>query len=306
MPSRLQVLTSSVDASVNFIEPIRKNQALESRHVQRDIGHFICYLSSQTACSAGCKFCHLTATGQTVSRDATVDEMVEQARRVLGYHEKYSPNAKTTREVSFSFMARGEPLASCILVREWQDVAERLTALATTYGYKPHFKLSTIFPRKFAWNCAGLHSCFDALKPRIYWSCYSANPGFLRYWMPAAIPTMLAARALTDYAEAGGEVTVHHCLIECPQDPERGNATPKDLEELLTVLRPTGLLRYARFNLVRYNAHPSTASQEASREAIELRLEALRAELGAGRVQEVSRVGPDVYASCGMFASGDA
>ena len=59
-----KILKSNLDQSVNFVE----NQLvgfLESRYVRKVDEYFICYLSSQTGCNRGCKFCHLTASGQT-------------------------------------------------------------------------------------------------------------------------------------------------------------------------------------------------------------------------------------------------
>jgi hypothetical protein len=115
----------------------------------------------------------------------------------------------------------------------------------------------------------------------------------------------IAAALLAEYLDLGGEVTLHHAVIEHGAD-HPGNSHPEDLEELLDALRPSGLLEGARFNLVRYNPPPGAASREAPREALDARLRALREVLGPDRVREVRRVGPDAYASCGMFPAAEA
>lgn len=300
----LRVIRSSLDPSVNFIQDIAPGQAFESRHVLRDPHRLICYLSCQTACSAGCKFCHLTATGQTVARDATVYGLVEQARRVLVHHATL-PEGVTTREVSFSFMARGEPLLSRTVFTDWPRLSAALAHLADAHGYAPRFKISTIMPRRALGDGGPLPFCDVPRRPRIYWSCYSAGTAFRKHWMPAAVDVSIAAALLAEYLDHGGEITLHHAVIEHGPD-HPGNSRPEDLEELFDALRPSGLLEGVRFNLVRYNPPPGANSQEASREALDARLQALRAVLGPDRVQEVRRVGPDAYASCGMFPVADA
>jgi 23S rRNA (adenine2503-C2)-methyltransferase len=105
---------SAHDASVNWDRPADVGR-LEARYVRRCPDYFVVYLSSQTGCAQGCRMCHLTATGQTRLRDATADEMVEQARTVLDHYRREAPPA---RRVHFNFMARGEPLANRALLSD--------------------------------------------------------------------------------------------------------------------------------------------------------------------------------------------
>src|ERR1700733_7437694 len=103
---------SEQDASVNWARPA-DGGLLEARYVRRCPDFFVVYLSAQSGCAQGCRMCHLTATGQTGLQDATFSEMIDQARVVLDHYQR---EAEPARTVHFNFMARGEPLASRVLV----------------------------------------------------------------------------------------------------------------------------------------------------------------------------------------------
>src|ERR1700751_2787673 len=70
---------SGQDASVNWDRPADVGR-IEARYVRRCPDYFVVYLSAQTGCAQGCRMCHLPATGQTRLRDATFEEMIEQAQ----------------------------------------------------------------------------------------------------------------------------------------------------------------------------------------------------------------------------------
>src|SRR5881398_1478877 len=62
---------SGQDASVNWDRPADVGR-LEARYVRCCADYFVVYLSSQTGCAPGYRMCHLTATGQTRLRDASL------------------------------------------------------------------------------------------------------------------------------------------------------------------------------------------------------------------------------------------
>src|SRR5437764_5443066 len=124
---------SEQDASVNWDRPADVGR-LEARYVRRCPDYFVVYLSSQTGCAQGCRMCHLTATGQTRLRDATLGEMIEQARTVLDHYRR---EVAPARFVHFNFMARGEPLANRVLLAEADQPLGELSRLAVALGLRP-------------------------------------------------------------------------------------------------------------------------------------------------------------------------
>src|ERR1700691_1783274 len=131
---------SGQDDSVNWDRPADVGR-LEARYVRRCPDYFVVYLSAQTGCAQGCRMCHLTATGQTRLRDATVGEMIEQARTVLDHYRR---EAEPARHVHFNFMPRGEPLASRILLENADGLLAELSQLAVSLELRPRHLISTI------------------------------------------------------------------------------------------------------------------------------------------------------------------
>lgn len=276
------VLESNLDESVNFIHEV-DGGVLESRFVHRPgADFFICYLSSQTGCKQACRFCHLTATGQTNDRDATSDELLMQAIAVLDHAAKVG----APRKVSFSFMARGEPFANQCIQYNWEQIVHKLGTAAKLRNMEYNFKVSTIMP-KDAWLNPRWF-CQDNLT--LYYSLYSFNPAFRRKWLPRAGDPVEALKKLRDWRPAGEgkDVVIHHTFIEGEND------------SLLDTWKSVGIVHYflpeTRFNLVRYNP-PNDKSRESPK--IEKLFEIWKEAFPNSQI--IDRVGFDVKASCGMF-----
>lgn len=285
------VKKSELDNSVNFI---KKNEVgmIEARYVRREERYFIVYLSSQTGCNRGCKFCHLTATGQTAYTDLSIGEILDQAVAVMEYMEK-EISTQGTREVNFNFMARGEPLSNQNILMRGNELLEKLHALARGYGLVPKFNISTIMPRNLAGK--SLAEIFHGFTPTIYYSLYSIDCEFRKKWMPGALHPHKALSMLKEYQDTSSKVVrLHGTFIQDENDSERS------VREMMNLVRDYGIL--FSFNLVRYNPYSVVQGQESSPEVLERNLEIIR-EFTIGNVKEVSRVGFDVKASCGMFYS---
>lgn len=284
-----QILRSRLDDSVNFVDPIDDGQALESRYVRRSDDELIVYLSSQTACAQRCRFCHLTTTGQVNARNASIDEIVGQAVKVLEHYDAiqgggFIPNTWPRRaradHVNFNFMARGEPLADS--TRDWAYLLEQLSDCAQASSLTPRFKISTILPRRL-----DLRDLFGPYQPDIYYSLYCIDESFRQRWTPGAVPASVGLELLREWQQFSHKIPrIHLALIEGQNDDSRSMFA---LGEAVTY---SGL--HAEFNIVRYNP-PDDRTREGDY-------------LGAADilrryfpVQIVDRVGLDVYASCGMF-----
>src|SRR5436305_10082262 len=135
--------------------------------------------------------CHLTATGRTGYRDATSGELMEQARVVLDHYRR---EAEPARTVHFNFMARGEPLASKVLLADADGLLGELSRLAVALGLRPRHLVSTILPREL--GDRPLEDVFVTHHPDIYYSIYSMSDRFRRRWLPKPPPAELALARL--------------------------------------------------------------------------------------------------------------
>lgn len=287
-------LVSIQDRSVNYVDDLGSKQALETRYVRRTDDYFIAYLSTQTACSQGCKMCHLTLTDQTVGRDATIQELLTQFRCILD-HEKQCAKAEgreIIKTVHVNFMARGEPLANQILD---DHALRRLADEAYENGYNPKFLLSTIMPRnKGKFKLFSLEERFYSVQPEICYSLYSTNEHFRKQWLPAAVPVHVALDELAAWQKFSMKlVKIHHALIRGEND---------SLSEARKICEELNKRRMrVNINLVQYNAF-DTSSEVATTAKYEEIARVYRSCLSFDTiVQIVPRVGQDVKASCGMF-----
>ena len=289
MVARYLPMHSDLDASVNWVQHVDLG-AIETRYVRREHDTIVIYLSSQTGCRQACRMCHLTATGQTATRDVTLDEYVAQAETVLDHYRGVEP----ARLVHFNFIARGEPLLNPVLVHRSAELLDRLWRLATAHELRSRFLISTIMPRTLA---RPLVDIFDRYHPELYYSLYSTDDAFRRRWLPNAQPVAAALEQLAAWQRATSKIVkIHFAFIRGLNDSEA------NVHAICDALEARALV--AHINIVRYNP-PSPAHGEEPDEAVtERNARIFEARLPHARVQVVPRVGFDVNASCGMFVAG--
>jgi adenine C2-methylase RlmN of 23S rRNA A2503 and tRNA A37 len=284
---------SRQDASVNWDRPADVGR-LEARYVRRCPDYFVVYISSQTGCAQGCRMCHLTATGQTRQRDATVGEMVEQAKTVLGHYRR---TGEPARAVHFNFMARGEPLANRALVADADGLLGELSRMAVALGLRPSHLVSTIYPREFGGRW--LEDVFVTYHPEIHYSIYSVSERFRRRWLPKAVPAAEALDRLASWQRSTHKiVTLHHAYIAGENDAEG------DVHAVCDAVEERRLMVHV--NVVRYNPHdPARHGTEPPEDVVQRNAGIYRSRLPNARVGVIPRVGFDVAASCGMFFGPD-
>jgi adenine C2-methylase RlmN of 23S rRNA A2503 and tRNA A37 len=286
---------SKEDVSVNWDRAADVGR-LEARYVRRGVDSFVVYLSSQTGCAQACRMCHLTATGQTHHRDTTLDEFIEQAKVVLDHYARQEvPPART---VHFNFMARGEPLASRVLLARGDELLGELSRMAVALNLRPRHLISTIMPKEF--GNTRLEDIFLVHQPEFHYSIYSVSERFRRRWLPKALPVADALDRLSSWQRNTLKLIVlHHAYIAGENDSEG------DVHAICDALEERGLM--AHINIVRYNPHdPAKHGVEPPEEVVERNAAIYRSRLPNGRVIVIPRVGFDVAASCGMFlGSGD-
>lgn len=282
----MQTLKSLQDASVNFVDQ-KDVGFLESRYVRREENYFVVYLSSQTGCNRGCKFCHLTATNQTKFVNATRKDFLDQAKQVVTYY-KTQPKAQ---EVNYNWMSRGEALANENLLNQSNAILSDLTELSLEHDVAPKFNVSTIMPKTL--GDRKLSQIFRGHNPTIYYSLYSLNKDFRAKWMPGAMEPEKALENLKNYQGVTNKIiNLHWAFIENEND------SIEDLEKIVELINKKDIL--CNFNLVRYNPFSDKEGRESSEEVLKRNYEFLAKNI-KGRTKIITRVGFDVKASCGMF-----
>jgi adenine C2-methylase RlmN of 23S rRNA A2503 and tRNA A37 len=292
--TRLQVLKSATDESVNFVQP-RGDGFFESRYVRRADDYIVCYLSSHNGCNRGCRMCHLTATRQTMFEHATAEDYYAQAKLVLDHYAAVTATGRTRAEtVNFAWMSRGEPLANKQLIDDPDRVFSLLYKLACRHCLRAKFNISTIMPR----TAGCLVDIFTFVTPTIYYSLYSVDSAFRAKWLPAAMPVEEALADLKRYQDFSKKIVkIHFALIEGEND------SAGQIINCIEAIQRHQLV--VEVNLVRYNPPGPDAGKEASEDAYKQAEALFKAAFGSAHVQTVQRVGFDVKASCGMFVGGD-
>lgn len=289
----MEILKSTQDPSINFIEESLTG-FLESRYVRKVPEYFICYLSSQSGCNKGCRFCHLTSTKQTKFENSTSFDFYKQAVSVLEHYEKIKHPANL---IHYNFMARGEALSNPYLIDQADYILGVLGNLALSYDpcLSVRFNISTILPKNLLdLGPRALVKIFKYIHPTIYYSLYSLDPNFRNKWMPSALDVETSLEMLSIYQEYSKKnIKIHHCFIENENDSES------------TVLEWIRLLDKFKiqweFNLVRYNPYSAVQGKESSTKVIIRNLKLIGSLCPTKKVKVIPRVGFDVKASCGMF-----
>jgi len=286
--NKLQVLNSTIDSSVNFVET-QLVGFLESRFVRKCDEYFIAYLSSQTGCNRLCSFCHLTATGQTSFTDSSHNDFVAQAIQIFKHYRKETTKAKW---VNFNFMARGEPLANKVLLESGDELLSKLGQVAKEENLPAKFNVSTIMPITLK---RPLSSIFNYIHPTIYYSLYSMNDEWRKQWMPGAMSPNQALPMIKEYQDLSKKIVkIHYPFISGENDSE------EDIHSVCDAIVKHNLM--CEFNLVRYNPYSIEQGKESSKEVIERNLNIFKKRLNFNsKVQIIKLVGPDIKASCGMF-----
>jgi len=294
--NQIQIYKSKEDASVNFV--IRGNYPgyQEARYVRRRPDYMIAYVSTQTGCAMGCRFCHLTASRQTQYLDLSIDDIVKQAQIVLDYYASNEPKAEIGH---CNFMARGEFFDNVNTLNNGAELVTKLHDLLIKYNLKPKILISTIMPKRKLEN----KSLFEIFKessiwPIIYYSLYSIDPSFRKKWIPNGLDPEIALRKLQEYQlQTNQNVKLHWALIK---DENDSNEVIEAIANLIRKIRHEAPFRFD-INLVRYNPYSPSYGQEADEEAVRRYTSNLKTTFPDSKIKVVDRVGFDVFVSCGCF-----
>ncbi|BCS83538.1 putative Fe-S-cluster redox enzyme/ribosomal RNA large subunit methyltransferase [Cotonvirus japonicus] len=286
---------SKLDKSVNFILP----NMLECRNVRRADDYVAVYVSSHTGCKMGCGQCWLTNTKQTSFHHATIDEYDQQLNIVLDHAKSIDGSNSDKVRVNINFMARGEALANRYVVNQYKVLHDTLQLTVDKYNYKcMKINISTIMPTVI--RDRSLTNIFGNNPVNIYYSLYSINDKFRKKWIPNAMPWGLALDKLRSFQEVTNNTVVFHfALIEGENDDLT------DVKNMAQVIKNLDFKK-TKFNLVRFNPHPTINYREPPVEKLHDIFEILRSvcldtEITTHQSRIIDRVGYDAYTSCGTF-----
>ena len=306
----IKQLKSKMDRSVNWVLHTPQGHILETRFVQRKSDKIISYLSSSSGCPQKCTFCYLTQNGESKTlHHVTPDEYVEQAKYSLEYfcNDLFGQSGLTKR-VNFNFMSRGSPLATKHVINDYPTIYTKLHNLAEQYHLNSKINISTIMPHNIMNR--RLMDIFQLYPVNLYYSLWSVNDAWRKKNMPGAMDYRLALKKLLEYQQQCKHfcdnnkyklsdiftLTIHGGFIKDENDQEQ------NIEKMAHVLQNSGL-ENVKFNLVRFNPHQNLKWEESNQLA--KIFNTINNALGNhNRSYLVPRVGPDVYASCGMFVNG--
>lgn len=289
---------SDADASVNHTLAHADGGIWETRWVQRSKDYGIVYVSSHTGCAFSCRFCHLTATKQTMMTPADENIYLAQLRQSLGtYRQRREEGLPAIDKLHINFMARGEPLDNPTVLHKGSELFAEMEH--TVHTVQPHldthFLLSSILPNTLTIPLADVLTHPQA---HLYYSLYSLNPQFRKRWVPKALPATVGLDLCQEYQKATGKrVVLHWAFIEGQNDSEQ------DIDEMLEAVAQRQLR--AKFNLVRYNPHDQRHGVETEEAKLQHLFAKIQRRLGDPESRIVPRVGFDVKASCGMFVVGE-
>jgi len=122
------------DLSVNFVRPASDGGFWKARYVRRCSAYAVVYLSSQSGCRQACQMCHLTATGPTTERGATVEDYLAQDDVVLAHLDRMEAVHGRPGLINVNLMAWGELLANQHFLSGWHALAEALEERAGRCG----------------------------------------------------------------------------------------------------------------------------------------------------------------------------
>jgi 23S rRNA (adenine2503-C2)-methyltransferase len=286
LSTTVRKLASKLDPTLALIFPAKRGK-FEARYVQRSTDYFSAYVSSHSGCTMACKFCHLTATGATSFRHATLDTYLMQLDGILKHYDELK---RPVAKMHVNFMARGEPLANSTVVNNYPTLYEHFRMRALVREIDMRMNISTIMPKTMLQR--ELYDVFGEKPVHLYYSLYSTDTKFRREWMPHAMDVDSALDKLKRFQDrTNQDITFHWALIKNQND---------DIEQIKQLASKLQSYNFkAKFNLVRYNP-PDATSEEAAdvrlREAFDILKEAFK-ETDKGKSKIVTRVGFDVYAS---------
>jgi adenine C2-methylase RlmN of 23S rRNA A2503 and tRNA A37 len=278
----LEKVKSSLDKTVKYVFELSDKVIMEVTYIDNNTDKDIICVATQTMCSMGCQFCHLTDyIGKLKLRNIKQEEITDS----VDYIYNDLNLKKNNRPLLISYMGCGESLMNI------EEVETSILALQSKYS-NIRFGLSTMLPRK-KWDgifrLANMVNKFE-VPLKIHLSLHYTNDEKRLEMMPNSTKIKASIAALEFYNQITGQpVEVHYTLIKDEND------TNNDLSNLIELLEGKNI----PIKFLRFNEKGSNHNERAEKELIQLFRNTL--ESYGIKAEYYEPPGIDVGASCGQF-----
>jgi 23S rRNA (adenine2503-C2)-methyltransferase len=278
----LEKVKSTLDKTIKYVFELSDKIIMEVTYIDNNTGKDIICVATQTMCSMGCQFCHLTDyIGKLKLRNIKAEEIVDSVKHI---HDDLRLK-DNNRTLLISYMGCGESLMN------YREVEESIMLLNSHYD-NIRFGLSTMLPRKNWDKLFTLARFVNGFKIplKIHLSLHYTNDEKRFEMMPSSTKIKASIAALEFYNEITGQpVEVHYTLIKDEND------TNTDLSNLVDLLDGKNI----PIKFLRFNEKGSNHNERAEKERIQTFRNTL--ESYGIKAEYYEPPGIDVGASCGQF-----
>lgn len=273
----LSNIKSSLDKTRKFLYENEFSQILEVSHIDKDDGKDIICAPTQSGCTQGCLFCHMTGSGV----DAIGLSPKDMVDGVLGVY--YDLDLWTnTKPLLVSFMGCGEPLCNSV------NLAQALVSLRQAVPYS-RFALATILPKGSEEDFIKLGRFVKdhGINLKIHLSLHFTDDTLRLKWMPYAGLIMPSLDLLRWYHNfTGNNVEIHYTPIQGVNDTDT---------DVLKLKEMVG--EYIPIKLLQFNPKPGLKSVPSDK------VDSMcnRMDTYDMTYETYTPPGRDIGASCGQF-----
>mgnify|MGYP002507802886 CR=1 FL=1 len=245
---------SKIDKSIKYVFLSEDKLAIEATYIDKDDGKNIICLPTQTSCSIGCKFCHITDIAEGIKlRNIKSNEIVDMTHLIYN-NLNLSLNPKT---LLLSFMGCGEPILNSA------NLVNAMTELQEFYSEIPliRFALATSIPyfavHNFNQIVKGVKE--NNINLKIHLSLHYTDDETREEWMPKSLNITDSISLLKYYqTQTGNKVEIHYTLIDGVNNKE------ENIEQLILLLKGENIpIKFLFFNEKDINYHASPDSKNS-------------------------------------------
>lgn len=284
----LEKIKASQDSTVKFIIQLDSGQIMELSYIDNDTNKDIICVPTQTSCSMGCRFCHITdIKDKLLCKNISGEDIANGVDLVVG---ELGLTKNSNKTLLISFMGSGEPLLNVDNVFDSMiDIRENYEDI---YYDTVRFGMATCMPNNASTALSKLEQMVtDAgLDLKLHLSLHYTSDDKRKEWMPNSASIMYSVILLDSYRlRTGNQVEVHYAPIEGVNDSKQ------DKGELAAILCMFDLPVKFLF----FNEKPNLEFHRSSMDKVK----EFQTELDKYGVKSEYYIPPglEIGASCGQF-----